>query len=97
MMLKRQNVGDPPLIGNDRFEGYCFDLLKLLAQNISGFEWDFASFLLGRLFFNYEKITRDVARKKLNSIVDTISSSRKGIDTDPDKRMAHGMEWLDIF
>ncbi|CAB3403027.1 unnamed protein product [Caenorhabditis bovis] len=40
VMLKRQNRGDPVLHGNDRFEGYCVDLLKLLAQNITGFEYD---------------------------------------------------------
>ncbi|VDN02209.1 unnamed protein product [Thelazia callipaeda] len=36
-MLKRTVPGDPPLVGNDRFEGYCIDLIKLLAINISGF------------------------------------------------------------
>ncbi|CAJ0578480.1 unnamed protein product, partial [Mesorhabditis spiculigera] len=40
VMLKRQNPGEPELTGNDRFEGYCVDLLRLLAQNISGFDWD---------------------------------------------------------
>ncbi|CAI2347615.1 unnamed protein product [Caenorhabditis sp. 36 PRJEB53466] len=40
VMLKRRNPGEPELQGNDRFEGYCMDLLKLLAKNISGFEYD---------------------------------------------------------
>ncbi|ETN80824.1 hypothetical protein NECAME_08901 [Necator americanus] len=33
-------LGDPLQKGNDRFEGYCIDLLKLLAKNISGFEYN---------------------------------------------------------
>ncbi|EFP09515.1 CRE-GLR-2 protein [Caenorhabditis remanei] len=40
VMLKRRNVGEPELKGNDRFEGYCIDLLNLLAKNITGFEYD---------------------------------------------------------
>ncbi|VDN28382.1 unnamed protein product [Gongylonema pulchrum] len=36
-MLKRVIPGEPKRIGNDRFEGYCVDLIKLLATNISGF------------------------------------------------------------
>ncbi|CAD6185962.1 unnamed protein product [Caenorhabditis auriculariae] len=40
VMLKRTNPGEPERQGNDRFEGYCIDLLNLLAQNISGFEYD---------------------------------------------------------
>uniref|UniRef100_A0A183EB71 Glutamate receptor n=1 Tax=Gongylonema pulchrum TaxID=637853 RepID=A0A183EB71_9BILA len=37
VMLKRVIPGEPKRIGNDRFEGYCVDLIKLLATNISGF------------------------------------------------------------
>lgn len=37
-MLKRTIPGEPPHVGNDRFEGYCIDLIKLLAMNISGFD-----------------------------------------------------------
>uniref|UniRef100_A0A158P968 Glutamate receptor ionotropic, kainate 2 n=1 Tax=Angiostrongylus cantonensis TaxID=6313 RepID=A0A158P968_ANGCA len=40
VMLRRSNPGEPKPKGNDRFEGYCIDLLKLLAKNISGFEYD---------------------------------------------------------
>ncbi|EPB68135.1 hypothetical protein ANCCEY_12773 [Ancylostoma ceylanicum] len=40
VMLRRSNPGDPQHKGNDRFEGYCIDLLKLLAKNISGFEYN---------------------------------------------------------
>uniref|UniRef100_A0A1I7XS71 Glutamate receptor n=1 Tax=Heterorhabditis bacteriophora TaxID=37862 RepID=A0A1I7XS71_HETBA len=40
VMLKRSNPGEPQLKGIDRFEGYCIDLLHLLAQNISGFEYE---------------------------------------------------------
>ncbi|KAJ1358700.1 Glutathione reductase (GR) (GRase) [Parelaphostrongylus tenuis] len=40
VMLRRSNPGEPEPKGNDRFEGYCIDLLKLLAKNISGFEYD---------------------------------------------------------
>ncbi|CCD61608.1 Glutamate receptor 2 [Caenorhabditis elegans] len=40
VMLKRRNPGEPELKGNDRFEGYCIDLLNLLAKNITGFEYD---------------------------------------------------------
>ncbi|CAJ0941733.1 unnamed protein product, partial [Mesorhabditis belari] len=40
VMVRRQNPGDPVLKGNDRFEGYCIDLLELLAKNITGFEYD---------------------------------------------------------
>ncbi|KJH43012.1 Ligand-gated ion channel [Dictyocaulus viviparus] len=39
-MLRRSNPGEPEPKGNDRFEGYCIDLLKLLAKNISGFEYE---------------------------------------------------------
>ncbi|VDM76547.1 unnamed protein product, partial [Strongylus vulgaris] len=39
VMIRRGNVGEPEHQGNDRFEGYCIDLLKLLAKNISGFEY----------------------------------------------------------
>ena len=39
VMLKRPAPGEV-LTGIDRFEGYCIDLLALLAQNISGFEYD---------------------------------------------------------
>ncbi|VBB25177.1 unnamed protein product [Acanthocheilonema viteae] len=38
VMLKRTVRGEPAYIGNDRFEGYCIDLIKLLAMNISGFD-----------------------------------------------------------
>ncbi|VDK73224.1 unnamed protein product [Litomosoides sigmodontis] len=38
VMLKRPARGEPPPVGNDRFEGYCIDLIKLLAMNISGFD-----------------------------------------------------------
>ncbi|MCP9259355.1 Glutamate receptor 4 [Dirofilaria immitis] len=37
VMLKRTIPGEPSHMGNDRFEGYCIDLIKLLAMNISGF------------------------------------------------------------
>ncbi|CAI5445016.1 unnamed protein product [Caenorhabditis angaria] len=40
VMLKRRNPKDPELKGNDRFEGYCIDLLNLLANNITGFHYD---------------------------------------------------------
>ncbi|KAK5970110.1 Ligand-gated ion channel [Trichostrongylus colubriformis] len=40
VMVRRSNPGEPPHKGNDRFEGYCIDLLKLLAKNISGFEYE---------------------------------------------------------
>ncbi|CAI4231389.1 unnamed protein product [Auanema sp. JU1783] len=40
VMLKRVNPGEPELTGIDRFEGYCVDLLALLAKNITGFEYD---------------------------------------------------------
>ncbi|EGT53286.1 hypothetical protein CAEBREN_28713 [Caenorhabditis brenneri] len=40
VMLRRRNPGEPELKGNDRFEGYCIDLLNLLAKNITGFEYD---------------------------------------------------------
>ncbi|VDM63252.1 unnamed protein product, partial [Angiostrongylus costaricensis] len=40
VMLRRSNPGEPEPRGNDRFEGYCIDLLKLLAKNISGFQYD---------------------------------------------------------
>lgn len=39
-MVRRSNLGEAPHKGNERFEGYCIDLLKLLAKNISGFEYD---------------------------------------------------------
>ncbi|PIO76355.1 Ligand-gated ion channel [Teladorsagia circumcincta] len=39
-MVRRGNPGEAPHKGNDRFEGYCIDLLKLLAKNISGFEYE---------------------------------------------------------
>ena len=32
MMLARQNPGDPPLEGNDRFEGYCKDLAAVISK-----------------------------------------------------------------
>uniref|UniRef100_A0AAF5PPT2 Glutamate receptor n=2 Tax=Wuchereria bancrofti TaxID=6293 RepID=A0AAF5PPT2_WUCBA len=38
VMLKRTVPGEPAHVGNDRFEGYCIDLIKLLAMNISGFD-----------------------------------------------------------
>uniref|UniRef100_A0A915PBX6 Ionotropic glutamate receptor L-glutamate and glycine-binding domain-containing protein n=1 Tax=Setaria digitata TaxID=48799 RepID=A0A915PBX6_9BILA len=38
VMLKRAIPGEPAQVGNDRFEGYCIDLIKLLAMNISGFD-----------------------------------------------------------
>ncbi|VDK61971.1 unnamed protein product [Onchocerca ochengi] len=37
VMLKRTVPGEPTHVGNDRFEGYCIDLIRLLAMNISGF------------------------------------------------------------
>uniref|UniRef100_A0A914RST2 Uncharacterized protein n=1 Tax=Parascaris equorum TaxID=6256 RepID=A0A914RST2_PAREQ len=40
VMLKRRLPGEPSHQGNDRFEGYCVDLLKLLANNITGFEYE---------------------------------------------------------
>ncbi|VDP29088.1 unnamed protein product [Heligmosomoides polygyrus] len=40
VMVRRSNLGEAPHKGNERFEGYCIDLLKLLAKNISGFEYD---------------------------------------------------------
>uniref|UniRef100_A0A0N4X9C2 Glutamate receptor n=1 Tax=Haemonchus placei TaxID=6290 RepID=A0A0N4X9C2_HAEPC len=40
VMVRRSNPGEIPHKGNDRFEGYCIDLLKLLAKNISGFEYE---------------------------------------------------------
>ncbi|XGW15532.1 hypothetical protein V3C99_001194 [Haemonchus contortus] len=40
VMVRRSNPGEVPHKGNDRFEGYCIDLLKLLAKNISGFEYE---------------------------------------------------------
>lgn len=39
-MLKRRLPGEPSHQGNERFEGYCIDLLKLLANNITGFEYE---------------------------------------------------------
>ncbi len=32
MMYKKQKPGDPPLVGNDRFEGYCKDLADMIAK-----------------------------------------------------------------
>ena len=31
-MIKRQEPGEPPLQGNDRFEGYCKDLADIIAK-----------------------------------------------------------------
>ncbi|CAJ0598689.1 unnamed protein product [Cylicocyclus nassatus] len=39
VMVRKGVAGEPEHEGNDRFEGYCVDLLKLLAKNISGFEY----------------------------------------------------------
>ena len=32
MMLARQNPDEPPLQGNDRFEGYCKDLAAVISK-----------------------------------------------------------------
>uniref|UniRef100_A0A183UX66 Lig_chan-Glu_bd domain-containing protein n=1 Tax=Toxocara canis TaxID=6265 RepID=A0A183UX66_TOXCA len=40
VMLKRTAPGEKPRQGNDRFEGYCIDLLKLLANNLTGFDYE---------------------------------------------------------
>ncbi|VDN54991.1 unnamed protein product [Dracunculus medinensis] len=40
VMLKRSISGEPPKQGNDRFDGYCIDLLKLLSKNLSDFQYE---------------------------------------------------------